>query len=279
MSSFDRRRCRPWAVAGAVALALSLAACGDDDSEPATTTGTTEAAPSTGAASDVRLGVKLSPEQAGTADRPQPVRIAVDVQMQGSEDGGEAVGQGAAGGGSADPDDEERAGEVNDPPVRGVALEIPAGIRFQPDALKACAADTLETKGPAGCPKVSRIGTGSVAAASGTIDVEGKATAIYRGDDRVALWVEIANPVSVGEAIEGRLESQPGGGYRLALAVPPALQEVAGLPVSLQRMRVTLGRGDALATTKCPEGGLPFKARLDLADGVTAEGATTAACR
>lgn len=280
--AFDRPRGRPWAIAGALALALSLTACGGDDDESTSPTGASTTAvelPPDGAASNVRLRVALDPEQTGTVERPSAVRIAVDMQMQGSQDSGEAVGQSASGGGSADPDDAARAGEADDPPVRAVDLEIPAGVVFQSDELEACAADTLAEEGPDGCPRDSRIGTGTITAASGTIDVEGQATAVYRGDDRVALWVQIANPVSVGEAIEGQLEPQSRGGYRLKLAVPESLQEVAGLPVSLQRLQVRLGRGAALATTDCPDGGLPFAARMDLGDGVTAEGAAKATCR
>jgi hypothetical protein len=266
-------------AAGGIALALALSACGGGESDPATTSGTNETAPAAGS-STMQLNVKLDPEETGTADRPRPVRVAVDVRIQGGEAlGGEAVGQGAAGGGSADPDEGERAGEVDDPPVRAVDLEIPPGVVFRPDELTACAAGTLAAEGPTGCPDASRLGTGTVQAGSGTIDVEGEATAIYRGDDRVALWVEIANPVSVGEAIEGRIESRSGGGYRLGLAVPAALQEIAGLPVSLERINVSLGRGGALATTACPEGGLPFRARFGLTDGRSIEGATRAACQ
>lgn len=258
------RRGRFRFVAGGVVLALVFSACGGDDDSGDTTTaggGATETAATTpaptAASPEVRLGVKLTPEQAGTPDRPQAVRIAVDLRIEPSADAAE--------------------GDVS--PVRAVDLAIPPGVLFRAEELSACAEDTLADEGPSGCPKASRIGSGTIDASAGDLEVEGQATAVYGGDDRVLLWVEIANPVSVAEAISGRLEEQPDGGYRLALQVPEALQDVAGLPVALDRLRVSLGRGGALATTACSDGGLPFSARLDLVGDLTAEAATTAVCR
>ncbi len=247
-----------------VVLTLALAACGgDDDSGDTTTAGgaateTAATAPApTATPPEVQLGVKLDPEQVGTADQPRPVKIAVDLRITPSADAVE--------------------GDVS--PVRAVDLAIPPGVLFRSEELSACADDTLADEGPTGCPQASRIGGGTIDATAGTLEVDGQATAVYGGDDRVLLWVEIANPVAVGEAIAGRLEEQPDGGYRLALQVPEALQDVAGLPVALDRLRVSLGRGGALATTGCPDGGLPFSARLDLLGDLEAEAAATADCR
>lgn len=244
-------------LVGALVVAAALAACGgSDDAGPATATSAAPATttPAVTGAPDARLSVKLDPERVGTTDRPQPVRIAVDLRMAPSV-----------------PDDQM-------PPVEAVELEIPPGVLFRPDELASCAAEKLDAEGPAACPKASRIGSGSVSAHAGTVEVAGKATAVYGGDDRVLLWVEIVNPVTVGAAITGTLESQSGGGYRMMLRVPADLQEVAGMPVALSGLRVTLGRGGALATTACPDGGLPFAARLALGD-VTSEADAIATCR
>lgn len=241
---------------GAVVIATALAACGgdDDDSAPATTT-TAEAPPAAAAAPPTAdLTVSLDPEQTGTSDSPAPVRIAVDLKIT-----------------AADPDDT--------PTVRGVDLTIPEGVDFRAEELEACSVETLEADGPSGCPQAARIGTGTITARAGTIEVEGEATAIYGGDDRIALWVSIANPVSVGAAIVGQLEEQSDGGYRMALQVPEDLQNVAGLPVALDRLRFSLGRGGALATTGCPDGGLPFAAQLDVGGDAPVEATATADCR
>ncbi|MFA4928862.1 MAG: hypothetical protein WC558_10120 [Patulibacter sp.] len=258
-STFQRRSARSGLIAGGMALALVLSACGgDDDSEPTTTAAappvSTEAAPAA-EAPDANLAVKLTPERVGTEDRPQAVRIAVDLRMEPPAEDAEVA------------------------PVQTVTLTIPDGVAFRPDDLKACEEQTLADEGPSGCPDASQFGRGTVSARAGTIQVEGQATAVYGGDDRVLLWVAIANPVSVGAAIEGKLEEQPEGGYRLALEVPADLQDVAGLPVALDRLRVTLGRGDALATTACPDRGLPFFAQLTLAGDTVVPAATTADCR
>lgn len=251
------RRSRSGRIVGALVVVASLAACGGgDDAAPATaTTGTSEATASAAqGAPDARLAVKLDPQRVGSAERPQPVRIAVDLRMAPAVPGDQV------------------------PPVQAVELEIPPGVLFRPDELASCAPETLDADGPAGCPNASRIGSGTVSAHAGTVEVEGKATAVYGGDDRVLLWVEIANPVSVGAAISGALESQPGGGYLMALRVPAELQDVAGIPVSLSGLRVSLGRGGALATTGCPDSGLAFAARLALGD-VTSEADAIATCR
>lgn len=245
--------------AALVALVLSgaLAACGgDDEPETAATTAvpTTSTATAAADAPDAELAVKLTPDLVGTEDRPRPVKIAVDLRMEPRDDAEPA-------------------------PVQTVILTIPDGVAFRPEDLRACAPATIDAEGPSGCPGASRIGGGTVSARAGTIEVEGQATALYGGDDRVLLWVQIANPVSVGATIEGKLEEQSKGGYRLTLEVPADLQDVAGLPVALARLRVSLGRGGALATTACPERGLPFFAQLNLAGDLVVPVATTAACR
>lgn len=255
------RRTRPGVVVGAIVVAMALSACGGDDADPATTTtasapaAPTSTAPPNGEVPDAKLAVTLTPEQVGTKDRPQPVKIGVDLRM--------------------DP----LAADAEAAPVQTVVLTIPDGVAFRPDDLKACTPETLDAEGPSGCPSGSRIGSGTVSAGAGTIEVEGQATALYGGDDRVLLWVQIANPVSVGAAIVGKLVEQPEGGYRLTLEIPGELQDVAGLPVALGRLQVSLGRGGALATTACPERGLPFFAQLTLAGDVVVPAATTAACR
>lgn len=238
---------------------MAITACGGDDgdsdtSTPSTTSAASATAPPAVVPPEARLTVKLDPEQVGTDDRPERVKIAVDLRMEPST-----------------PDDQA-------PPVEAVELEIPAGVLFRSEELESCAPETLDAEGVAACPKGSRIGSGTINARAGTVEVEGRTTAVYGGDDRVQLWVEIANPVSVASAITGRLESQSGGGYRLALQVPTDLQDVAGLPVTLDRLRVSLGRGGALATTACPDAGLPFAARLSLGD-VTSEADAIAVCR
>lgn len=259
-STSTARGIGPGLAVGALVTALALAGCGSDDDKPAASTAaSTTSAPTTTAPADAggpetHLAVKLDPAQVGTEERPRAVRIAVDLRMEPTV-----------------PDDQM-------PPVEAVELSIPPGVLFRPERLEACAPKTLEAKGPTGCPEGARIGSGTVTAHAGTIEVEGRATALYGGSDRVLLWVEIANPVSVGSAISGRLESQSGGGYRLALQVPTDLQEVAGIPVALSRLHVSLGGGGALATTACPDGGLPFSARMALGD-VTADADATATCR
>lgn len=240
---------------GALAAAVALSACGGDDAQPATSTSaSTVTAPAAAGAPDTRLAVKIDPDRVGTAERPQPVRIAVDLRME-----------------PATPGDPV-------PPVQAVELEIPSGVLFRSDELESCAPATLDAEGPAGCADGSRIGSGTVNARAGTVEVAGRATAVYGGDDRVLLWVEITNPVTVGATISGRLEPQSSGGYRLALRVPADLQDVAGMAVGLSRLRVSLGRGGALAATACPDDGLPFAARLDLGD-VTSEARAIATCR
>lgn len=255
-SLFTARWARSGWVVGAVVAAVSLSACGGDGDAATTTSTVTPTATGQAATGgpEARLAVKLDPEQVGTADRPQPVRIAVDLRMAPME-----------------PDDQGQ-------PVEDVELTIPAGVVFRPDELETCAPKTLGKDGPKGCPPASRFGSGAVTARAGTLEVTGRATAVYGGDDRVLLWVEITNPLTVGSAISGRLELQSSGGYRLALQIPDDLQEVAGIPVALSRLRVSLGRGGALATTDCPEAGLPFVAQLSLGD-VTADADAVAVCR
>jgi hypothetical protein len=47
-------------------------------------------------------------------------------------------------------------------------------------------------------------------------------------------------------------------GYTLTTAVPKNLQLVAGIPVELTNLTVTVGHGAIIATTGCPGGKWPY---------------------
>lgn len=256
--SISSRRCR--AVAAALTVTAALAACGGggDDGEksasPATTTAPATTAPPA-AKPDVKLNasVVLKPAKVGTPEQPQPVQVAVDLRVRTPVD--------------------------SDPvSATGVELTIPSGVVFRPGSMPVCTPEALDAEGPSGCPRGAQLGTGTVRAAADTNTVEGDVTAFFGGDDRVLLRVEISNPVIVGATIAGRLVEQSDGGYQLGLEIPKELQQVAGLPIVLDRLRLTLGRGDVLATTACPDGGLPFAARLAFTGDVKADTKATAEC-
>lgn len=248
------------AVTTAIVGVLLLASCGGGDEtsehgvgDAATAPTSTAAAPAPSAA-EVGLDAKvtITPERVGTADRPEPVRMAVDLRVRSDDEAG---------------------------PVQNVALTVPSGVRFQPDGVPECSAAVLDQDGPEACPRGSRIGTGTVSAGAEGFSVEGAVTVFFGGDDRIALWVSIDNPVVVGVPIAGRLVEQSEGGYRLALEIPSELQDVAGVPVALERLRLSLNRGGVFATTDCPDGGLPFAATLGFDGGASAETKVAAACR
>lgn len=157
-----------------------------------------------------------------------------------------------------------------DPPLARVAtLDLPPGIRWRGGDAPACARATLVREGVAGCPREAIIGRGTACAAADTATTVGQITVVNGGAGRVLLATVVRHPAYVKAVVDGRVLSAPGGRSRLVLTFPDALQTVAGVPLGLERLSMTLDRGPWLQVGPCPLRAWRYAASVRLVDGAT----------
>lgn len=164
-----------------------------------------------------------------------------------------------------------------DPPIAETAqLTLPAGIAWRGADAPACDAKTLE-RGVDACPAGAVVGHGEAIGLADTARTVGRITVVNGGADRVYLVTVVRHPAFVDTVVPGTI-ARTGGGLRLAFRFPPELQTIAGVPVGLQQLRLTVPAGPALAVADCPATGWRYAARVDFDDGAHVAHAGTATC-
>jgi hypothetical protein len=193
------------------------------------------------------------------------------------------------------------------PPLRSVSLKLPPGINYLTTTLglAICQPAALLERGLAGCPPNSRLGFGNAfvevpfGETSGheIPDIQavmgpphnGNIVVLFYADGREPVYAQL---VFAGELIAG---SQTLGGS-LNAAIPLVPSVPAGPPVSIVRVRTTIGpahltyyerrhgrtisfhpRGVSLPW-RCPRGGFPFSAAFSFEDGTSAVANSTVPC-
>lgn len=241
------------------ALAVGLSACGSSAATQRHATTPAPAAPATRttarpAAVTMTISATVAPNRAGTPQRPQGVHIRLAIAFTGA-------GAAAA-------------------PVRQIGVAFPPGNLYQGASVPACSAATLLNSGPASCPSGSVTGTGQIVANAAGVQVSAPVAVVNGGADRVLVYVEINNPVRIAAVVTGTVEKVSGSSaYVLRLTIPPALQSVAGVPVLLERMQLSAGRGDWLATVGCSAGAWRYSVNATFADGRSASQQLAVPCR
>jgi hypothetical protein len=228
------------------ALATAVSACGSSAPKPPHTTTPSSAAHTTArpsaASTTMTINATVTPDRAGSPQHPQGVRIGLQVAFAGA--GAQAA------------------------PVRQLEVAFPPGNLYQGASVPACSAATLLNSGLTGCPSGSVTGTGQIVANAAGAQVAAPVTVVNGGADKVLVYVELNNPVRIVAVVTASVEKLSGpSAYALRLTIPPALQSVAGVPVVLERMQLTAGRGDWLATVGCQGGAWRYTANATFADG------------
>jgi hypothetical protein len=113
------------------------------------------------------------------------------------------------------------------PPLTNTTLRFPRGSAVNARFFRTCARSDLEQKGPSGCPKASKIGTGTATGDARPIvaAVDAKITMFngrpVNGNPTILIYAqpEISSPLT----IQGELKRQRRGpyGYVLDVDVPP----------------------------------------------------------
>jgi hypothetical protein len=239
------------ALAAVVAVVLALLGCDGDSPEASDVPQRNDPGPFR----SLEVDVEVEPDEAGTEERPQGV--TVDLRL--------ALGAPRA---------------VEPPLLKEAEIRFPVGTRYGGGEFPTCAEATLERRGPEACPPDSVMGRGTLKARADTAAVSGRVTVVNGGAERLYFWTEISSGVRVAAPIVGTVsqDSKPWA-YRLGLKVPRELQIVAGVPIALQEVKVSAGRGRWLSTTSCPDDGTwDFEGSAGFAGGGSAVRTTTVGC-
>jgi hypothetical protein len=198
------------------ALVLIVAAVAMAQGEPTTVTST----------------ATVSPNKAGTKKKPQGVKLTYKATYT-------------------------TPGDVEHPIITGGSVLFPKGALYNGGKYPQCSQATLSRGGPAKCPPKSIMGTGTGTAHADDVITHPKITVINGGASKVWFWTVLQNPARVQAAVPGTIIKQSGKwAYKLTFKVPTSLQIVAGIPITLDDLKVTAGgkswAKDWLATTSCP---------------------------
>jgi hypothetical protein len=164
-----------------------------------------------------------------------------------------------------------------DPPIATTArLTLPKGIEWKGADTPSCDAETLKG-GVDACPPGAIIGSGEAIGLADRSKTIGKITAVNGGKDNVYLATVVSHPAYVKTVVPGKISGSDEG-LQLDLTFPPALQTIAGVPVGLQQLRLTVKRGPTLVVPNCPDEGWSYDARVGFDDGTQVEHEGKASC-
>jgi hypothetical protein len=199
----------------------------------------------------------VSPNKAGTKKKPQGVKLQFKAKW-------------------------DTAGDVERPIIKSGDVYFPKGALYNGGKYAKCSQATISRGGPSACPAKSIMGSGTGDAWADTVKTKPTITVVNGGASKVWFWTVLKNPARVQAAVPGTITKQSGKwSYKLHFVVPPSLQIVAGIPITLNTLTVSAGgkswAKDWLATTSCPSNKKwPYQATADLSTGgtVTYDGTT-----
>lgn len=167
-----------------------------------------------------------------------------------------------------------------DPPVaRTARLSLPPGIVWRGGVAPSCTAAALADGGVRACPPGSTIGTGTAIGSADTSKTFGRITIVNGGRRHVLLATVVRHPAYVKTVVSGAIRGEPADGLRIDLTFPPDLQTIAGVPVGLQQLQLSIHRGRALRLGSCPSARTwRYRASVAFADGTDAQHAGAVTC-
>jgi hypothetical protein len=200
----------------------------------------------------VNLTPTISPNKAGTPAHPQGVKLTTSIHWQ-------------------------SLGEASQPIVTKFLVLFPKGSLYNGSHYATCSEGKLNSLGPSGCPKASIMGSGTGNAYADTVITHPQITVVNGGSKTIYFYTVLNNPARVQQPVVGRITKSSGKwAYSLSVSVPQDLQVVAGVPIELTYLKVTVGKGSYLATTRCSGGHWPFQITTNyLNDNTGATGSST----
>jgi hypothetical protein len=185
--------------------------------------------------------VRAAPSKAGTKRNPRGVAIRAQAKVR-TEPGFER------------------------PIVTGVDLLVGRGLIWNFDDAATCSKRVLDRKGPKGCPKRSIVGYATGTAYADTVVTHPDVVLINGGPKRHFAYTTLYHPALVKETIVVKVTRPRGARWaqRESLTVPESLRIVAGVPIQMTAIDMTVGgksyAPEYTATTFCPRGGWRYKA-------------------
>jgi hypothetical protein len=181
------------------------------------------------------------------------------------------------------------AGSRVAPPLSGMVVRLPAGLRLELGGVPSCSVSSLSRHGAASCPTGSLLGRGrallKVHAGSQTLPEQ--ASVDERGDPAFAIVGHGETPLDESTLSRAVLEPDSAPyGSKLIVSVPPIPTLVYEPDASFSSLSLTIGgagrrRGSAGTVSvpqSCSRGGFPFAASFTFADRSTASTSTRLPC-
>ena len=175
------------------------------------------------------VDARVTPNKAGTKQRPQGVKLAVTAKFD--------------------------IPEAYDPPlVDRVTVLFPKGGLYNGAKFPKCSETVLARRGVSACPKGSIMGKGSGKAMADDVPTYPKITIVNGGARRVYFYTVMTNPARVQAPVVAKVTKLGSGpwSYRVEADIPRSLQIVAGIPIVLHELTLSGGKEDWIATTSCP---------------------------
>jgi hypothetical protein len=204
----------------------------------------------------VKVAAKVTPGKAGTRRHPQGVTLNTTINW-------------------------EQLGSAAQPIVQTFDVLFPKGSLYGGAHLKSCSYNRLNAGGPKACPKASIVGSGTGNAYADTVITHPKITVVNGGKNKIFFFTVLNNPARVQSPVVGTITKMSGKySYKLHVVVPGILQVVAGVPIELTQLHVTVGKGSYLSTTSCGPGGKwPFSITTGYNTGGSASDTASIPCR
>ena len=141
-----------------------------------------------------------------------------------------------------------------DPPIAKTAqLTLPKGIEWKGGDTPSCDAETLKG-GVDTCPPASIIGNGEAIGLTDQSETVGQITAVNGGEGRCLSRDGRPQPgLREDRRARDNIFWEPDDGLKLDFTFPKALQTIAGVPVGLQELKLTIKRGPWLVVPDCPD--------------------------
>jgi len=184
---------------------------------------------------------RATPNTAGTPAHPQGMKITASARLIAPAD-------------------------VEAPIVTGVEILTVKGITWTHGKYAKCAKATLDRRGPAGCPRVSIMGSARASGNADTVATHVDLTFVNGGPGTTYLYARLDNPARVRETLVLKTAPLSGGGpwgQREEVSIPRSLQIVGGVPLQLTSLKMTVGgksyAKEFIANTSCPRGGWRYQ--------------------
>lgn len=205
----------------------------------------------------LRTVTKVTPNKAGTPKKPRGVKIGVTAYI-------------------------DMPADYDPPLVESVDVWFPKGGLYNGAKHPRCSESTLNRHGPSKCPRGSIMGRGRATARADDVPTFPQITVVNGGSKRVYFYTVMTNPARVQTPVVGKITKLRSSrwSYRLHATIPRKLQIVAGVPIHLQKLQVSAGKGDWLATTSCPPSKRwPYHAEVTFNTGQVIKHDGSVACR